>query len=110
MKRVQMIQGVYISPDQRRMARAVLPRIPARKVALLALCLAAVGFFKIWVAGRYTNEGYAISRAISEQKALLAERDQYRTEILCLRSPERIEKLALNELGMACPTADRLPK
>jgi cell division protein FtsB len=110
MKKVQMIQGVYISAEQRREATAILPSFPVRKALLLVLCLAAAGFFKAWVAGRYIHEAYGISAAISEQKRLLAERDQYRTEILCLRSPDRIESLARNELGMAVPTLDRLLK
>src|SRR5512138_3763605 len=98
MKQLRMIQGVYISDSQRREASAILPAFPVRKVLVLFLCLAAAGFFKAWVAGRYISEGYAVSEALKAQKTLLAERDQYRTEILCLRSPERIEKLAQCEL------------
>jgi cell division protein FtsL len=110
MKNIQMIRGVYISAEQRREASAILPSFPVKKLLLLILCLASAGFFKAWVAGRYLHEGYAISAAITEQKKFLAERDQLRTEILCLRSPERIEALARNELGMAIPTPDRLLK
>ena len=94
----------------RRGEAAPSPSIPARQILLLVLCLASAGFFKAWVAGRYIHEGYAVSASISEQKRLLAERDQFRTEILCLRSPERIEALARNELGMDVPTPDRLLK
>ncbi len=57
---------------------------------------------------RIVRTGYAIAAELSEQRALAEEGRKLRLELSLLRSPDRVEKLAREELGMVKPDRIRV--
>jgi len=57
---------------------------------------------------RVVRTGYAMGVRLAEQRALEEEARRLRLELSLLRSPERIEKVAHERLGMVKPEADRI--
>ena len=57
---------------------------------------------------RVVRAGYAIGEQMAEQRVLEEEARKLRLELSTLRSPERVEKLAREKLGMVRPDPDRI--
>ncbi len=71
-----------------------------------ALGFAIVGVLLVGkAAGRIgvVTEGLELSRLQAEEQALSQENGRLKLEVLTLRSPNRLEKLARETLGMAAP-------
>ena len=76
--------------------------------ALLMLFLIGGSLFYVWSRIQVIRLGYEISSALKEGKALTEANKRLRLEIATLKSYARIEKLAVEELGMAKPKPEQV--
>ena len=70
------------------------------------------GLFYVWCRVQCVNAGYGIEQEMNRRQALLRERSTLNIELNWLKSPERIETLARDRLGLVMPDAQqtvRLP-
>ncbi len=65
-------------------------------------------FFYTWCRVHYTQVGYDISDEADEQRSLLALQQNLKIELARLKSPERIEKIARQRLGLMTPTEEQI--
>ena len=72
-------------------------------LALIGCCL-----FNVWAHHQVISLGYEISQASQEEQDLLKENKRLRLELAALKSPGRIEKMALKELGFVNPQKEQL--
>ncbi|OJT27119.1 cell division protein FtsL [Archangium sp. Cb G35] len=78
----------------------LLHLLPA--VFLFAL-FAAVGFVHVASRVLVVDMGYRLSKAETEERALIRENDRLKLELATLKNPARLEKLAREKLGMSMP-------
>ncbi len=77
--------------------------------ALLAVFLCvAVLFVYLWSRLMVVNIGYEISRADLERGALVEQNRRLRLDLERLKSPGRIEAMALRELGLVHPKKEQV--
>lgn len=81
------------------------------------LLLFIIGLFAVGVSAatahvtlrtRVVRAGYDIGERMREIRALEEEQRRLRVELSLLRSPERIEKVARERLGMVTPAPDQI--
>ena len=77
---------------------------------LSSFAVVALVFAFLWTRVSVVNTGYDISRANASKAALIEQNKRLRVEFLKLKSPERIEKIALNELDLVHPTGEQIVK
>ena len=65
-------------------------------------------FVFLWSRMTVVKLGYEISKANSASGALTEKRSRLKFEYEKLKSPERVEKIAMNELGLIYPTGERI--
>ncbi len=65
-------------------------------------------FFYTWCRVQYTQVGYDISDEADGQRSLLALQQNLKIELARLKSPERIEKIARQRLGLMTPTEEQI--
>ena len=75
-------------------------------VPLLLLVLSALFF--VWSRIQVIQLGHEISLALKQERALTEGSKQLRLEIATLKSYARIEKIALEELGLSKPKSDQV--
>jgi len=63
--------------------------------------------FYTWCRVQNTNYGYEISNETQNQRQLTAYQNNLKIELARLKSPDRIAKIAQEQLGMMMPTTDR---
>ena len=68
-----------------------------------ALIVLLLSFVYIWSRVNVVKYGYDISQANNQRTVLMEKSRRLRLEETRLRSPERIEKVALGELGLIYP-------
>jgi len=73
-----------------------------------AVVLAAVIFLYTWSRVTVTSIGYDITIARSVHTDLEEENRRLRIKIMELKSPERIEAIAVKELGLSYPSAKQV--
>jgi len=97
--------------EQEREAGSLLRGVN-RNLALVALVVALTfigcSLFSVWAHHQVISLGYQISRASQEEQDLLRENKKLRLELAALKSPQRIENIALKELGFATPQKEQL--
>jgi len=64
--------------------------------------------FFVWIRLKTIQYGYLISQETEYHQKLLIYNKQLRIEIATLRSPARIEAIAIKELGMKMPNPDQI--
>ncbi len=64
--------------------------------------------FYVWSRIQVIQIGYALSDALKEERALTLVNKKLRLEIATLKSYARIEKIAIEELGMVKPKPDQV--
>jgi cell division protein FtsL len=69
--------------------------------------LVAVGLFSAWQRYELIGHGYEMQRMQRERAAEEDVNRHLRLEIETLRSPERIERIAIDQLHLVAPTRDR---
>jgi cell division protein FtsL len=93
------------APRKARLDRAA--RAERRRRALhhgiALLCLALVALLYVWLRLQVVNLGYALSATTKLQQRLEQEQRELRLEHATLTSPERIEAMARQRLGLRPP-------
>ena len=75
---------------------------------VLALVFVACSLFYVWWHHQIISLGYEISQKSQEEQVLLKENKKLRLELAALKSPGRIESMALKELGFVNPQKEHL--
>lgn len=70
--------------------------------------VAVVVFAFLWSRLMVVNTAYEISKANSERSALIEQNKRLRIEFMGLKSPERIEKMAREELQLVNPSSEQI--
>lgn len=65
-------------------------------------------FFYTWCRVQYTQVGYAISESNSTQQELETLQNNLKIEIQRLKSPERITKIARDQIGLTLPAPEQM--
>ena len=76
--------------------------------ALSCALVAGAMLLHAWVRTRVTEQGYALSRLSSTYRELIREHESLQLKAAELKSPQRIEELAREKLGMGPPAVDRV--
>lgn len=84
MKRFQTRQALYIG------------------IILISMCT-SWAMFHVWTRHRSTELGYALSHELSLQEQLQSDNKALKLEISTLKSTQRLETIAVNNLGMRTP-------
>ena len=71
-------------------------------VILISLC-SSWAMFHVWTRHLSTELGYALSQKLALQQQLASDNKALRLEISTLKSTERLETIAVNNLGMRTP-------
>ncbi len=74
---------------------------------VVAMVLVSSSLFYVWAHHQVISLGYEISQAGIEEQNLLQENKKLRLELAELKSPSRIEEMALNELGFMNPQKEQ---
>jgi len=64
-------------------------------------------FFYTWCRVQNVQHGYEISRETQNKKQLLVYQNSLRIELARLKSPDRIAKIAKQQLGLIMPTTEK---
>jgi len=75
---------------------------------IVALLFIGCSLFNVWAHHQVISLGYKISQATQEEQKLLKENNKLRLELAALKSPKRIENMALKELGFINPQKEQL--
>ncbi len=70
--------------------------------------LAASGLFCVWSRTEVVRLGYAGSELAREVRDLAAQKERLRAQAALLRSPDRIETIARDDLGMQFPSRGQI--
>ncbi len=77
-------------------------------ILIIVLVLMVASLVFVWSHVRLTELKYQIAREMSIKESLLEENRKIKVEIATLKSPQRIEKLARDKLGMAYPEREQV--
>jgi len=82
----------------------------AKKIVILVLVLTVPVFLSLetWEAFRYRRLQREVQDLMEEQREWIETNKRVLANISLFRSPERIEKLALEELGLTQPAPDQV--
>jgi len=75
---------------------------------LASLALVSVLFLYIWCRLAVVGMGYEISQANTDRNALVEQNRRLKIEYLHLKSPRRIEAIAIEELGLVHPSEGQI--
>jgi cell division protein FtsL len=75
---------------------------------VVAFVLVACSLFYVWWHHQIIALGYETSNKSQEEQGLLKENKKLRLELAALKSPSRIESMALKELGFVNPQKENL--
>jgi cell division protein FtsL len=70
---------------------------------LLGFCLVGLALFHVWVRLQVVQMGYVLSTTSKLQSHLEQENRELKLELATLTSPERLQELARNRLGLREP-------
>ncbi|HTN72881.1 MAG TPA: cell division protein FtsL [Methylomirabilota bacterium] len=72
-------------------------------VALLALCFVGVALVHVWLRLQVVQMGYVLSTTSKLQSQLEQESRELKVELATLTSPDRLEAMARQRLGLTSP-------
>ncbi len=75
---------------------------------ILMLIFIAELFFYTWCRVQYVQTGYEITKEVDHYRSLLTLQNNLKIELASLKSPERIEKIAKQQLGLTTPTPEQM--
>ena len=85
---------------------------PRRRVIfsslLLGLCVSAMALLHVWIRLQVVHLGYVLSTASKLHSYLEQENRELKLELATLTSPERLQQMAKNRLGMVEPEKDQV--
>ncbi|MBF0497486.1 MAG: cell division protein FtsL [Deltaproteobacteria bacterium] len=98
------VTPMTIRPRNRKLGATFHPKT-SLKILIFLFFIVLIGSLLIcaWSNVRTINLGYEITKLHDERSALLELRKKLALELANLRSPERIEAIATNELGLSPP-------
>ena len=76
-------------------------------IMFMTVFLAELLFFT-WCRVQTIGAGYEISREANRHQDLITLRNNLKVELARLKSPERIAKIAKNQLGLITPTPEQM--
>ena len=76
-------------------------------IIFMAIFLMELLFFT-WCRVQTIGAGYEISREAKRQQDLITLKNNLKVELARLKSPERIAKIAKNQLGLITPTPEQM--
>lgn len=79
------------------------PLAPATRMLVVAACLVLPAIAYVHQAALAARTGYAILELRQDIKALQIENARLVADVMALRAPQRIERIASHDLGMAPP-------
>jgi cell division protein FtsL len=74
----------------------------------LGLCVSAMALLHVWVRLQVIHMGYVLSTASKLHSYLEQENRELKLELATLTSPERLQQMAKNRLGMVEPEKDQV--
>jgi cell division protein FtsL len=95
------IRRARIGPRRHRLA-------PATRLLLVAACLVVPAIVYVHQAAAAARTGYAILSLREDIRALRIDNARLVAAVIALRSPERIERIAVRDLGMRPPRGEQL--
>jgi cell division protein FtsL len=102
---------VLSTPEREQEAGSLSKRVNRDLVTVAlfgALALIGCSLFNVWAHHQLISLGYEISQMSQEEQNLLKENKRLRLELAALKSPRRIENMALKELGFVNPQKEQL--
>ncbi len=75
---------------------------------VVALVFLACSLLYVWAHHQIISLGYEISKTAQEEQTLLQDNKKLRLELAGLKTPRRIESMALNDLGFVKPQKEQL--
>jgi cell division protein FtsL len=78
-------------------------KITGTWIIFMAVFIAEL-FLYTWCRVNYIDVGYEISKETKKQNELIALQNNLKIELASLKSPERISKIANDQLGLKAPT------
>ena len=75
---------------------------------LLGLCLSGMALLYVWVRLQVIHMGYVLSTASKLNSHLEQENRELKLELATLTSPERLQHMAKNRLGLVEPEKDQV--
>ena len=85
------------------MNRNLIFMVPLMVFVFTGCCL-----FYVWSHHQMISLGYETSQASREEQELVEKNKKLRLELAALKSPSRIERIALQELGLVIPQKEQL--
>jgi cell division protein FtsL len=82
--------------------------IKTSTLILLVVVIMIELFFYTWCHVQSIHMGYEITSQLKQEKKLKALQEKLRLELAQLRTPERIIKIASNQLGLVLPDPDQV--
>lgn len=94
------------------MKRKIKKKVRGEKLSvtwiILMLIFIAELFFYTWCRVQYVQIGYEITKEADHYRSLLTLQNSLKIELASLKSPERIEKIAKQQLGLTTPTPEQM--
>lgn len=78
------------------------------RLLFLVAFMAILSLFYIWSRVQIVEYGYEINRLRIDNRVLMEEGKKLNVEISTLKSPQRIESLAQEKLGMTTPSKEQI--
>ena len=75
-------------------------------IVMLSLFLGEL-FFYTWCRVNNVNLGYEVAQETEKKSKLIAYQENLKIELASLKSPERIARIAREQLGLSMPRADQ---
>jgi len=72
------------------------------------LMLVSVTLFYVWTRIQVVSLGYEISQKVKERERIEEINRKLKLEVATLKSPRRIERIAIKKLGLRYPTIDQV--
>lgn len=92
---------------KRKKKKARNPKVLAVSLAIMALFIAELLFYT-WSRVQCVRARYEISEFKAEQQRLVTLQDNLTIELARLKAPQRIAKIARQQLGLIAPTTKQL--
>ena len=88
--------------------RTAIKNHPAGAWIVMLIFFMAEMLFYTWCRVQYVNAGYELSRASKYNQQLLSLQNNLKVELARLKSPQRIEKIAKQRLGLVHPSREQV--
>ena len=91
---------------RKRQTKNAKTRITGIWIVFIVVFIAEL-FLYTWCRVNYTGVGYEITKENKKQQELIALQNNLKIELASLKSPERLAKIAKDQLGLIVPSKDQ---